>query len=74
VPEAGPGNPDKVDPIEGWVTDAPPSTRLVLYALSGVWWVQPFPERLFTEIQPDSKWKSITHPGVVYAALLVDAQ
>ena len=74
VPEAGPGNPDKVDPIEGRVTGAPPSTRLVLYALSGVWWVQPFPERPFTEIQPDSKWKSITHPGVLYAALLVDTQ
>lgn len=73
VPTAAEGTADKLDPIEGRVTGAQRSERLVLYALSGVWWVQPFAEKPFTEIQPDSKWKSLTHPGVSYAALLVDS-
>jgi hypothetical protein len=30
-------------------------------------------DRPFTEIQADSHWKSTTHPGSAYAALLVDA-
>jgi hypothetical protein len=72
VPPAGDGTPDKVAPIEGRVTNAPPATRLVLYALSGVWWVQPLADKPYTTIQPDSTWKTVTHPGTAYAALLVD--
>jgi len=72
VPTAAEGTPDKLEPIEGRVTGALPGNRLVLYALSGVWWVQPAAEQPFTVIQPDSRWKSSTHPGVAYAALLVD--
>jgi len=74
VPAATQGSPDRLDPIEGRVAGARPSDRLVLYALSGVWWVQPFAEKPFTEIQPDSRWKSLTHPGISYAALLVDGR
>jgi hypothetical protein len=74
VPAAAEGTADKLDPIEGRVVGAQRSDRLVVYALSGVWWVQPFAEKPFTEIQPDSKWKSLTHPGVSYAALLVDSR
>jgi hypothetical protein len=72
VPLAGDGSPDRVDPIEGRVTGAPRATRLVLYALSGMWWVQPLADQPYTTIQPDSTWKAVTHPGSAYAALLVD--
>jgi hypothetical protein len=72
VPAAAEGTPDKLEPIEGRATGVLPGQRLVLYALSGVWWVQPAAEQPFTVIQADSRWKSSTHPGVEYAALVVD--
>jgi hypothetical protein len=73
LPPAAQGSPDLTDTIEGRVTGALPGQRIVLYARSGVWWVQPFANRPFTAIQADSKWKNSTHPGNAYAALLVDA-
>ena len=72
VPEAEVGSPEQLAPIAGRVTGAAPADRLVLYALSGVWWIQPVTERPFTMIQKDSSWINQTHPGSVYAALLVD--
>jgi hypothetical protein len=72
LPPAGQGSPDLLDAIEGRVTGARPGQRIVLFARSGVWWVQPLAEQPFTEIQPDSTWKNSTHPGSAYAALLVD--
>jgi len=36
-----------------------------------LWWVQPTADRPLTTIQPDLRWKSSTHPGSAYAALLV---
>jgi len=73
VPPAGDGTPDKLEEIAGRVHGAQPGERVVLFALSGVWWVQPEEDRPFIAIHPDSKWNSSTHPGSVYAALLVDA-
>ena len=73
VPAAGDGSPEQVAPIEGRVRGARPGQRIVLFALSGVWWIQPTVENPFTPIQQDSTWKSSTHPGTAYAALLVDA-
>jgi hypothetical protein len=73
VPPAGDGTPDKVETIEGRVRGALPGRRIVLFALSGAWWVQPLTDKPFTAIQKDSTWKSSTHPGAAYAALLVDA-
>ena len=73
IPPAGPGGATKVDTIEGRVTRFRPGQQIVVYAKSGgVWWVQPFTDRPFTTIQVDSKWKSQTHLGSEYAALLVD--
>ncbi|PWU07856.1 MAG: hypothetical protein C5B51_08990 [Terriglobia bacterium] len=72
MPSAGDGSPDKLEQIEGRVTGARPGQRIVLYALSGVWWVQPLTEHPFTTIRSDSTWKSSIHPGVAYAALLVE--
>jgi len=73
VPPAGDGSPDKLEEIEGRVTGALPGQRIVLFALSGVWWVQPLTGKPFTPIRADSTWKNSTHPGVAYAALLVDS-
>lgn len=73
VPPAGEGDPEAVDVIEGRVTGARPDQRIVLFARSGVWWLQPLISQPFTPIQ-DSKWKNVTHPGSAYAALLVDSR
>jgi hypothetical protein len=73
VPLANPGGPEQLDYIEGRVTDAGPGQRIVLYAHSGVWWIQPFGNRPFTKIQADSTWKNSTHLGTEYAAVLVEA-
>jgi hypothetical protein len=72
VPLANPGGPEELDYIEGRVSDARPDQQIVLYAHSGVWWIQPFANRPFTKIQADSTWKNSTHLGTEYAALLVE--
>jgi len=73
VPRAGEGGPDKLDRIEGRVNGALPGQQIVIFARSGQWWVQPLADHPFTAIQPDSTWKSSTHFGTEYAALLVDS-
>jgi hypothetical protein len=74
VPAAGDGGPELIGTIEGRVKGARPGQRIVLFARSGVWWVQPWANHPFTAIQPDSKWENSTHPGSAYAALLVDSR
>ena len=49
-----------------------PGQRIVVYAKSGPWWVQPWPDKPFLPIQPDHTWSTPTHLGFEYAALLVD--
>ena len=73
VPPRSDGSADKLDLVEGRVQGMAPGERVVLFALSGVWWVQPLAEQPFTTIQPDATWKSFIHPGSAYAALLVNA-
>jgi hypothetical protein len=58
--------------IAGRATNVKPGQQVILYAHSGIWWVQPFANQAFTRIQPDSTWKNSTHLGTEYAALLVD--
>lgn len=60
--------------IEGRVAGARPGQQIVLYARSGAWYVQPFTDQPFTEIQPDSTWRNLTHLGTEYAALLVEPE
>jgi hypothetical protein len=74
LPPAGEGSPDILRTIEGRVKGARPDQRIVLFARSGVWWVQPLANQPFTDIKRDSTWKTSTHPGSAYAALLVDRQ
>ena len=72
IPLAAEGGPDKLDIIEGRVTQARPGQKIVLFARWGPWWVQPLADQPFTTIQPDSTWRNSTHFGTDYAALLVD--
>ncbi len=72
VPLANPGGPEQLDYIEGRVSDARPDQQIILYAHSGIWYIQPFANRPFTKIQADSTWKNSTHLGTEYAALLVE--
>src|SRR5437868_5695694 len=54
IPPADEGGPGKVREIEGTVTGARAGQKIILYARSGIWWIQPFVKEPFTEIQPDS--------------------
>jgi hypothetical protein len=73
IPQADAGGPDKLGTIEGHVTGLQAGQQIVLYAKSQeLWWVQPFAERPYTQIQNNSKWGSQTHLGTEYAALLVN--
>ncbi|MET0622227.1 MAG: histidine kinase dimerization/phosphoacceptor domain-containing protein [Pyrinomonadaceae bacterium] len=72
VPMAERGGTEKLDRIEGRVVGALGGRRIVLYARSGAWYVQPYADRPFTDIRPDSTWKNATHLGTEYAALLVE--
>src|SRR6266481_4045387 len=73
LPPGGEGSPDIVYPIQGRVKGAERGQRIVLFARSGMWWVQPVAERPFTAILQNSTWEITTHPGTSYAALLGDA-
>ncbi len=73
VPPAAAGGTDRVAPIGGRVTGARSGQRIVIYAKSGVWWVQPTTAQPFTNVELDGTWKSTIHLGDEYAALLVDA-
>src|SRR3712207_6230997 len=66
VPEARLGGPKDMDVIEGRVTGAGRGQRIVLFARTDTWWVQPFAERPFTSIAADSVWKGQTHFGSEY--------
>ena len=72
VPPAAEGGPEKLDIIAGRVRGARKGQHIVLYAKSGVWWVQPYADRTSTPLGPESKWSSSTHLGYEYAALLVE--
>jgi hypothetical protein len=72
IPQAEEGAPDKTAPIAGRVIGARAGQRIVLFAKSGIWWVQPTAAEPFTAIQPNATWASTTHPGTEYAALLVE--
>jgi len=73
VPVASLGGPDQMDSIEGRISNARPGEQIVLYAHSGVWWIQPLANQPYTKIDSDSTWRNITHLGTEYAALLVEA-
>ena len=72
IPPAAEGGRERVDSITGRVTGARLGQQIVIYARSGPWWVQPWPDKPFIPIQADSSWGTSTHLGFEYAAMLVD--
>lgn len=72
IPPAAQGGREKVDTIAGRVTGGLPGQKIVIYAHSGAWWVQPTVASPFSAIQSDSTWSTETHLGYEYAALLVN--
>src|ERR1700686_1639110 len=73
IPPAAQGGRERVDTISGRVTGVRPGQRIVVYAKSGPWWIQPWPEQPFIQLKSDSTWDTQTHLGFEYAALLVNA-
>src|SRR4029434_4553409 len=72
IPPAGAGGPAKQAPIAGRALGSRPGQRIVLFAKSEKWWVQPTTDQPFTNIGSDSQWATSTHLGTEYAALLVE--
>ena len=73
VPPVGPGGGGATGILRGHVVGAHGGQRIVLYALgAGTWWIQPVTLHPYTEIAPDGTWRSSTHLGTQYAALLVN--
>ena len=72
------GDAAKLSTIKGRVIGAKPGQQIVVYARAinelgqWTWFVQPFVRDPWTKIQSNSTWRSSTHPGGQYAALLVD--
>jgi signal transduction histidine kinase len=73
IPPEHPGGTQSHGTISGRVTAARPEHRVVLYARSGAWYVQPYADKPFTTIEADSTWTNQTHLGTEYAALLVES-
>lgn len=66
------GGPVALEGIAGDVSGVDPKNfRIVLYAFTDNWYVQPYVMAPFTEIDPDGKWRTQSHLGSRYAALLV---
>ena len=74
IPPAAQGGRERVDTIAGRVRNARPGQQVVIYAHSGTWWVQPWPDHALIPIQADSTFSTETHLGFEYAALLVDPE
>jgi signal transduction histidine kinase len=72
IPPEDQGGVLKIDKIKGRVTGARSDQKIVLYARSGAWYVQPWADQPFTTINNDSTWSNDTHLGTEYAALLVE--
>jgi hypothetical protein len=71
IPQADPSGSARNDIIEGRVTGASPGQKIVLYAKTGKWWVQPLIDQPMTDLRPNFSWTNATHLGTHYAALLV---
>jgi len=71
VPQANPAGSALNDIIEGRVAGASPGQKIVLYAKTGTWWVQPLVDQPLTDLRPNFTWTNATHLGTHYAALLV---
>ena len=71
LPQADPAGSSRNDIIEGRVTGASAGEKIVLYAKTGKWWVQPLVDQPLTDLRANFDWTNATHLGTHYAALLV---
>jgi hypothetical protein len=71
IPQADADGSARNDIVEGRVTGASQGQKIVLYAKTGKWWVQPLVDQPVTGLRPDFTWTNATHLGTDYAALLV---
>ena len=73
IPSADGNKYDTVAAIEGTAVGVRPDQQIVVYTRSEeLWWVQPLPDRPFTQIENASRWQNRVHLGTEYAALLVE--
>lgn len=72
IPQSDASGNQKHDIIEGIVKGGRSGQRIVLYARSGKWWVQPLRASPFTAVGKNGNWTNATHLGTEYAALLVE--
>jgi hypothetical protein len=72
VPEQGQGSGSQGN-IAGKVTNlrGPEQYKIVMYAHSDKWYVQPEAENPYTDIGSDGSWSSWMHLGYRYAVLVV---
>lgn len=71
VPRKGAG-PDEVQTIAGTVTGVnAQECKVVVFARTNTWYVQPYIDSSDTPIKEDGTWRTDTHLGSQYAALLV---
>lgn len=72
VPRAGEG-PIDTDTIAGEVrSEEVTRYKIVLFARTNQWYIQPYTAAPYTAISHDGTWKSTIHLGYEYAALLVE--
>jgi len=71
IPQADQAGSSSNDIIEGRVLGASPGQKIVLYANTGKWWVQPLVDQPVTDLLSNFTWTNATHLGTQYAALLV---
>jgi hypothetical protein len=73
IPPTAVGGPIRTATISGRVEGARPGDRIVLFAKSGAWYVQPLRSKPFTAIDAEGRWRSTIHLGTEYAAMVVRA-
>jgi hypothetical protein len=71
IPPAAQGGRERVDTISGRLRNARPKQQIVIYAHSGPWWVQPWPDHPVIPIKEDSTWSTKAHLGFVTESALV---
>jgi hypothetical protein len=76
VPRRGPGGDGEMATIGGSTGGIEPSKckcKVVVYARTDKWYVQPYIKSPHTTITDDGSWQTDTHLGYEYAALLVNS-
>ena len=72
VPRRGTGGSEETATIGGAASGADFSkSKVVVFARTNKWYVQPYINAPYTSIADDGKWQTDTHLGFEYAALLV---